>query len=48
VTVSGRELSSAFYAEAIAPLLGRRRHSAALPGWGSDVLGFDTDVSPQP
>jgi hypothetical protein len=43
--VSGRDLSSAFYAEAVAPLLGRRRHSAALLGWGSDVLGFDSEVS---
>jgi hypothetical protein len=43
--VSGRELSSAFHAEVVPPLLGHRRHSAALPGWGSDVLGFDTAVS---
>jgi hypothetical protein len=41
----GRELSSAFYAEVVAPLLHHRRHSAALLGWGSDVLGFDTAVS---
>jgi hypothetical protein len=43
--VSGRELSSAFYAEVVSPLLHCRRHSAALLGWGSDVLGFDTEVS---
>ena len=40
--VPGAELSSAFYAEVVGPLLGRRRHSAGLLGWGSDVLGFDT------
>ena len=38
----GAELSSAFYAEVVRPLLGRRRHSAGLLGWGSDVLGYDT------
>ena len=26
-------------------MLHHRRHSAALLGWGSDVLGFDTAVS---
>jgi uncharacterized protein DUF4037 len=43
--VSGRELSSAFYAEVVSPLLDQRLHSAALLGWGSDVLGFDTEMS---
>jgi len=43
--VSGRELSSAFYVEVVSPLLHGRRHSAALLGRGSDVLGFDTKVS---
>jgi hypothetical protein len=38
-------LSSAFYAEVVGPLLHTRRHSAALLGWGSDVLGFDTATS---
>lgn len=42
---AGRELSSAFYAEVVAPLLHHRQHAAALLGWGSDVLGFDTAVS---
>jgi hypothetical protein len=42
--VSGRVLSSAFYAEVVGPLLGHRRHSAGLLGSGSDVLGFDTAV----
>jgi hypothetical protein len=43
--VPGRALSSAFYAEVVAPLLHARPHSAALLGRGSDVLGFDTTVS---
>jgi hypothetical protein len=28
--------------EAVAPLLDGVAHSAALLGWGSDVIGFDT------
>ncbi len=40
--VPGLELARDFYEEAVAPLLGETRHSAALLGWGSDVLGFDT------
>jgi hypothetical protein len=43
--VPGRELSRVFYEEAVAPLAGDVRHSAALLGWGSDVLGFDTERS---
>src|SRR3954447_20880781 len=43
--VSGLELSNAFYAEAVAPLVGDIPHAAALLGWGSDVLGFDTSRS---
>jgi hypothetical protein len=43
--VAGRELSRAFYVEAVRPLLGELPHSAALVGWGSDVLGFDTERS---
>jgi Domain of unknown function (DUF4037) len=43
--VPGLQLSAAFYTEVIAPLLGRRPHSAALLGPGSDVLGYDTEVS---
>jgi hypothetical protein len=43
--VSGLELSNAFYAEAVAPLVGDVPHAAALLGWGSDVLGFDTSRS---
>jgi hypothetical protein len=40
--VPGLELSAAFYAEVLAPQLGDVPHSAALLGWGSDVLGYDT------
>jgi hypothetical protein len=43
--VPGRELSAAFHAEVVGPLLGDLPHSAALLGYGSDVLGFDTPVS---
>ena len=41
----GRELSRLFYAEVVSPLVGDVRHSAAFLGWGSDVLGFDTERS---
>ena len=41
----GVELSGAFYRDAVRPLLGERPHAAALLGWGSDVLGFDTERS---
>ena len=40
--VPGIELAGAFYREVVGPLLGDVRHSAALIGTGSDVLGFDT------
>jgi len=43
--VSGLELSAAFYAEAVAPLVGEVPHAAGLLGWGSDVIGFDTSRS---
>ena len=39
------ELSARFYAEAVRPVLGPRPHAAALLGWGSDVLGYDTPRS---
>lgn len=42
---SGRELNDAFHREVIAPLLGDRPYAATLLGWGSDVLGYDTDRS---
>lgn len=42
----GRRLSELFYREAVAPILARHYldlpHSAALIGYGSDVLGYDT------
>lgn len=43
--VPGRELSRAFYAEVVRPLLDGQPHAAALLGWGSDVLGYDADRS---
>jgi len=36
------ELSGAFYREVVRALLGGQPHAAALLGWGSDVLGYDT------
>ncbi len=39
--VPGAELSRAFYEEIVSPAVGDVRHSAALLGTGSDVLGFD-------
>jgi hypothetical protein len=43
--VPGLELSEAFYRGIVEPLLRRNAHSAALIGWGSEVLGFDTERS---
>lgn len=43
--MSAAELSGAFYREVVRPLLGRQPHAAALLGWGSDVLGYDTERS---
>jgi hypothetical protein len=39
------QLCGAFYREAVQPLLGGVPHAAALLGWGSDVLGYDTEQS---
>lgn len=39
------ELSGAFYQELVRPLLHGHAHAAALLGWGSDVLGYDTPRS---
>ena len=38
-------LSAAFYQEAVAPMFVGHAHAAALLGWGSDVLGYDTQQS---
>lgn len=43
--MSGIALSRRFYEHAVRPLLGRRPHAAALLGAGSEVLGFDDEVS---
>jgi hypothetical protein len=41
----GRQLARGFYDEVVSGLLSGHRHSAGLLGWGSDVLGFDTERS---
>lgn len=38
-------MSQRFYTQVIAPQLAGVSHSAALLGWGSDVLGYDTERS---
>ncbi len=47
--VSGLDLSEAYYKEAVAPILHKHfpelSYSAALIGSGSEVLGFDTQMS---
>ena len=47
--IPGLELGALFYREAVRPLLDARfpglRHAAARLGRGSDVLGFDTEMS---
>jgi hypothetical protein len=40
--VRGLELARAFYEEVVAPVVADVPHAAALLGYGSDVLGFDT------
>jgi Domain of unknown function (DUF4037) len=44
--IPGLELARSFYAEIVGPLLAAEvpdlRYSAALIGWGSEVLGFDS------
>lgn len=48
--MSGQELSRRFYLEVVQPVavgvLGTTPHAAAVLGDGSDVLGYDDDVSP--
>jgi Domain of unknown function (DUF4037) len=47
--IPGLELARSFYAEIVGPLLAAEYpglpHSAALIGWGSEVLGFDSERS---
>jgi hypothetical protein len=47
--IPGSQLSESYYREAVRPILDDHcpglTHSAALIGFGSDVLGFDTPVS---
>jgi Domain of unknown function (DUF4037) len=43
--VNGRELSQSFYERVVGPLLPGVPHAAALLGDGSEVLGFDDQVS---
>ena len=47
--IPGLKLSRLFYETEVRPILDstfpRLRHSAALIGWGSEVLGFDTPLS---
>lgn len=43
--VSGIALNRRFYDEVVGPIVRRWVHSAALLGWGSDVLGYDTERS---
>lgn len=40
----GRDLAAGFYADVVAPLLDGP-HAAGFLGWGSDVLGYDTERS---
>ena len=43
--ISALQLSGSFYRKAVRPLLNGVPHAAALLGWGSDVLGYDTEQS---
>jgi Domain of unknown function (DUF4037) len=43
--VPGVELSRTFYVDVVAPIVGDRAHAAVLLGYGSDVLGYDTERS---
>jgi hypothetical protein len=44
--VNGIEIAERYYRDEVAPRLRDRRHAAALLGAGSEVLGYDDDVSP--
>lgn len=43
--IPAADLCGAFYTQTVRPLVEGRPHSAALLGWGSDVLGYDTERS---
>jgi hypothetical protein len=43
--VPGVELSRSFYDEVVGPIVGDRLHACVLLGYGSDVLGYDTERS---
>ncbi len=47
--ISGLELSRQYYHDLIKPILDKEfpglKYSAALIGWGSEVLGYDTEIS---
>ena len=47
--IPGLELCGRYYAELVRPLLDQHfpdlRYAAALIGYGSEVLGFDTEMS---
>ncbi len=47
--IPGLQLSKFYYQKAIKPILDKEfpklKYSAALFGWGSEVLGFDTEIS---
>src|SRR5688572_5498921 len=47
--ISGIELSERYFKEVVKPILDQEfpglKYSSALIGWGSEVLGFDTEVS---
>jgi uncharacterized protein DUF4037 len=43
--VSARRLSADLHDDVIGPLLGETPYAAGLLGWGSDVLGYDTERS---
>ncbi len=43
--VQSGELNAAFHAEVVRPLLAGTSYAAGLLGWGSEVLGYDTERS---
>jgi hypothetical protein len=45
IFLPGVELARSFYDEVVAPIVADRAHAAVLLGYGSDVLGYDTERS---